>query len=982
MNKRIKVTSLTTAALASIILTGANVKNVKADVTTDTATTAKAQTPEDQAKSNIAAAQNDVAAAKSNVSSAASNLDKAKSDAVKPDKAYADQNQVVDDAKKNADAKNNVLQDANAKKADAEKLANEANKPGAIDAAKKDVSDKKNDITAKEQAVSDAQAKIPAAQKAVDDAESDLAAKNTDLTNKQNAKVDADQQVKNAQDALKGTGINEARNAVNVYNDNVTKLNNNINENTKKLEDNKKSLDLNNSGISKMNAELQDENSAQEQNQKNLAKNDADLATAQQQLDAAKELANSAAGFFKSLSEDTSLTASQRAEAAQAYSIVMNEGKYKGFFDETPVKLTWYDRDVHMGKDGDSTSLDNMKAALQDLDDLMRVRDEYKLRRPKISLTAMAISMMTSDYLLNHDFDHPANNPQNGPFFNDEQDIAWNGDQVGLYMNEKTEYIDPLIQQNPSYSQYDYKHGNLTEAQWEKNNSFWASKGLKLSGGGDKVIGHFTSMVNPLQDGVGMAMSGEYGEYSSTDIVPNMKIVWKDTKLPGGGIQSTGKSAVDLDNDDNFLDVEQYKNLVNNYVSAIQSGKSENQPSYVQSARNTVNNLSEVNHQIHNNLSTIASNISKLNNSISSFKSINQKIENSNKAIQNQINADNTELTKQKSNLSMAQQRLITLTASNEQKTNNLNNALAAQKIAETNLANAKTALVSAQNALNNAKNAQNDLNKDIANKQKAVKDAQNQLTQLQNHESALENAPQLLAVATTTQEKAQQEYNDAKKQADEAEATLKKLQPAKDEADKKVSDAQSEYDSAVAELSAAKEKLANTQASLEKIQKDQAEIEESQQKSIKQSTEKSSKTSKDISYKVIRLTHNAFVYDKHGKAIKKGLHFKLIKKGKQIKALKNAKVVTIKGKKFYQISKNEFIKVNNTNFKTNRVHLKARVTGSGKAYTRAGKHNKHHVNTGNIYTFDEKITVHGKTYYKINWTNDWIPASELSLKK
>lgn len=60
---------------------------------------------------------------------------------------------------------------------------------------------------------------------------------------------------------------------------------------------------------------------------------------------------------------------------------------------------------------------------------------------------------------------------------------------------------------------------------------------------------------------------------------------------------------------------------------------------------------------------------------------------------------------------------------------------------------------------------------------------------------------------------------------------------------------------------------------------------------------------------KTIHLTHNAFVYNKQGKAIRSGLNFKLVKRGK---TFKNAKIITIKGKRFYQIGKNQFVKVAN----------------------------------------------------------------------
>ena len=130
-----------------------------------------------------------------------------------------------------------------------------------------------------------------------------------------------------------------------------------------------------------------------------------------------------------------------------------------------------------------------------------------------------------------------------------------------------------------------------------------------------------------------------------------------------------------------------------------------------------------------------------------------------------------------------------------------------------------------------------------------------------------------------------------------------------------------------------------------------------------------------------VRLTHNAFVYNRQGKLVRKGLHIKLIKRGKSIK---NAKIVTIKGKKYYQIGKNEFIKVANTKLSTHKIHVKAKIKDNKriKMYNRSGKFNKHYASPSHTYTFNERAKINGKTYYKIANTNNWIPAKKLALKK
>lgn len=143
-------------------------------------------------------------------------------------------------------------------------------------------------------------------------------------------------------------------------------------------------------------------------------------------------------------------------------------------------------------------------------------------------------------------------------------------------------------------------------------------------------------------------------------------------------------------------------------------------------------------------------------------------------------------------------------------------------------------------------------------------------------------------------------------------------------------------------------------------------------------------KSTKKATTKTVRLSHNAFVYTKSGKAIRKGLHFKFVKRGKSIKALHNGKVVMIKGHEYYQIGKNEFVKVANGDVKTKAVNVRAEVKGSKKvrAYDRSGKLNNHYLKAHHVYTFNEKKTINGKTYYKVKWTNNWVPANVLKFRK
>lgn len=69
----------------------------------------------------------------------------------------------------------------------------------------------------------------------------------------------------------------------------------------------------------------------------------------------------------------------------------------------------------------------------------------------------------------------------------------------------------------------------------------------------------------------------------------------------------------------------------------------------------------------------------------------------------------------------------------------------------------------------------------------------------------------------------------------------------------------------------------------------------------------------KHTSYRYYRLTHNAFVYTKAGRAIRKGRKHVVLRRKQLIKAWNNGQVVMIKGKRFYQIGKDQYVKVSNT---------------------------------------------------------------------
>ena len=989
MNKKIKVTSVAAAALASLVLVNANVNNeVKADTkpVNATKTTQKAQTPEEAARANVASAQKNVEIEQSNVDKAQGDLTQAKKDAEKPDADYKAQSDKVDGLKKTADQKNDALTDAQDKEKAAQALADEANDPAKVQAAKDAVTKQNGVVKNANDAKDKAEKAVTDKQNEIDKLGKDVKTDTQDVNDKTAAKNKADQDVQNASDALKGTGVTEAKDAGDIYQGNVDKLTQNIERNRGVLKHAQDVLKDNQDTLKGINRKL---DKAKSDTQTAKAKLDTDkitLGKKKQDLQKAKDLANTAAGFFKSLAEDQSLTDEQREDAKTAYGILMNDGKFKN------VKLTWYHPGQQLGKDGDATSLAEMKSALNDLDDLVNVRNSYKLRVPKVSLTAMAVAMMSSDYLLTHNFDHPINHPENGPFFDDEEDIAYGGYQVPLYMSEQN-YIDDLINEHPEYAKYRYDTGNLTYDQWNKNNSFWEKHGLILYGGGDKVIGHYISMVNPYQDRIGMANAGVV---SSTDIFSELQ--YKEVYDP---VHSTNDveyynyvvSGVKDDPKYGFT-IDQYKDLVNSYVA------NSNGANFVQAAQAAVNSAKDVvnkdtedyNHKLNDIQKPLEDQVEKFNKAI-------QDTQDAIKRINKQISNDQSDLLTQKDNLKQATDRYKTLTASQDEKVKNYKAAVKAQKEAETALKAANDTLTQTKSKLAQAQKDLPTLKQTATDKGNTAKAEQTKLDNLKQHVEDLKNAKTILADAKKAVTDAEKAYDTAKKNYDDANEVLNgDLKTNKDKADAKVAAAQKAYDEADAKLQTAKSKLAQAQQKLQDIldaEYAQSIIastpvetkKEDKQEPVKTpevAKETETKTKVSTAPKKIRLTHNAFVYNKHGKLVRKGLYVKMLKRGKTIKALKNAKIVTIKGKEYYQIGKNQFIKVANTKLTTHKVHIKVRIKGNKKIkmYNRAGKFNKHYARPNHTYTFNEKAKIHGKTYYKIAGTNNWIPAKKLALKK
>lgn len=323
------------------------------------------------------------------------------------------------------------------------------------------------------------------------------------------------------------------------------------------------------------------------------------------------------------------------------------------------------------------------------------------------------------------------------------------------------------------------------------------------------------------------------------------------------------------------------------------------------------------------------------------------------------------------------------------------NAAVSSQNAAEQNVKDATKALADAETNLANAQKAQSDLKGDIANKQKLVEKAQGELTSLQARQTLLEGAHQALADAKQTAQQAQNEYDTAKKAADDTKAQLDALKTAKDTADAKVKTAQDKYDQAKVKLSDAQAKLAHAKQVLYDLEHpaiyvDNSSEEKPVEEVVKTSTndnegEEATPVIKKSTSVKIEFIHNSYVYTINGKIVKRHGKRYLIRKGHKAVALNNAKVVKINGKKFYQIAKNEYVKVVNTMTEARKTNVRAIIKGRKnqkvRTYSSVGKFSHHYVYGKRSYKFTSKKNIKGKTYYKLSGKDEWILASKLIWK-
>ncbi|WP_368155134.1 hypothetical protein, partial [Bacteroides fragilis] len=359
----------------------------------------------------------------------------------------------------------------------------------------------------------------------------------------QSAKQVADNNVAKAENDVKNSGLDEAKqNVEKVQNalNNIKKTNAN---NESILTTNKSALAENNQKIAAVNNNIVAANKSVTDAQNNVNAKQQALADAKKALkdlqdQVAKDQASGAAGFFKSIADNKDNSDSLREDARTAYNIIT--GQPNAYQD---ITVKWVKQAVELGQEQDSTSLSNIEKALGYYEHWMTYRDKYGLSHPSISLTAVAIAMLSSDFQhYSDEFNHPILlTAKYGPFYEDEEDIsAGDVNPIDNWMSEK-EDIDNYIKDHPDAAAYSFESSHpLTEDDWVRNVDFWSNKPVN--------IGHYTSMIKPDANYVGLA-GNEYEIEPFMDNADSMDEIEFDPI--------------------NGMDFNSYKNLVHSYLQNV-----------------------------------------------------------------------------------------------------------------------------------------------------------------------------------------------------------------------------------------------------------------------------------------------------------------------------------------------------------------------------------------------------------------------------
>ena len=511
------------------------------------------------------------------------------------------------------------------------------------------------------------------------------------------------------------------------------------------------------------------------------------MADAQKALKDLQDQASGAAGFFKAIADNKDNSESLREDAQTAYNIITGQpNAYQN------ITVEWAKEAVKLGQENDSTSLSNIEKALGYYQHWMTYRDKYGLRHPSISLTAVAIAMLSSDFQhYSDEFNHPSLlTSKYGPFYSDEEDIsAGEVNPIDNWMSEKDD-IDKYIEGHPDAAAYSFESTHpLTQDEWEKDVDFWNDKPVN--------IGHYTSMIKPDANYVGLA-GNEY------EIQPMMNNADSMDEI--------------IFNPINGIDFNSYQNLVQSYLKDV---KQEDKINILKANVATANqNLVAAQNAVksaQNNVQSLQANLAELNNGSTK---INKAISDTQAALakgQENLNFEQKQL-------DQANQTLADVQAKVGTKAKALEDAKAAQAKAAEAVAQAQNVLSEATAAVKASQAKVDAAQNDVQAKDNNLKSVQAALDSLNQTLNNLENAQSNLSAAQTALNKANDDVTAANKAVKAQQLILDTLKESKSKADAQVTNASEELKKAEAELAAEQSKLKDAKARLDAFNKKETE--------------------------------------------------------------------------------------------------------------------------------------------------------------
>ena len=875
MKSRSIITSLTAAALAGAVLSGVNIsENVKADVKPE-GTTTKANSAKENAQANVDSAQKEVDNAQQNANAAKNDLDSAKKNAEKTNADYIAQKDKTDVAQKNEANKKDALDKATEAQKQAKALVDDSKNPDKVKQANDDVKAKSDALDAanKDQTKADKNVSDQDALVKQDQSQIGNLTKNRD--DKQNDKNTADQKVKDAEDALKGTGVKEAKDA--------------LDDATQKRSDAERNLNKANTDIDTATKNVNRDQQDLDQAQQKKGKADQSQTSAQNAADAANAQADAANKALKAKQDEIEVLKAKLSSLQdlsknnidlvdidkfkQAYADYLADGKLSDtdieYVKSAGAQNQYVSSDVDKK---DIVDVNNMTSeqleelALFTSDLLTKVRSQLGLGADNTQVTQGSIDFaekVAQRYVTDY------NNGSWQPGWHDATGINELSKENGLKFNSGSD--------SNTWQYYEDMSGaylpNPVSMDLLKKHIYEELRDMIIPSGNGLdhpdatptyEMGHTRGLLglpsvnrDELESDIKEATEAiNSGNETFTSIINGKKYSNQDlVDYANDAIQKLEKHQYYFSKDD--MSPELYEGTSYSITKKL-AWSNEMNIHFISVAPDDITDSTKFSTQIipsyADQINDITSQINALNDDLSSLEA-KADTANANKSkkdgdliaakqnvglAEKAVDTANKKLAQDKDQLASNQQtaqeaqtafnqaddhfnqiksRYDTLTAAQDQKIKNFNTAVESQKKAEAALTEAQNNLDNATNALNVAKDKLKNLQNIAKTKAEAVKKAQAELDVANKHLADLKNAPQTLAIAQAAQDIAQKDYDVAKKAANDAQTQLKTLENVKSASDAQVSVAQAKYDQALANLKNAQDKLANAKGALERIQ-------------------------------------------------------------------------------------------------------------------------------------------------------------------